>query len=279
MLEIGLSSAGFHFTEENFKELNKANIKYIEISRGWREYDDLDYDQIKEFCEKYNVTPWSYHLPFAGPNELDIASLDSQIRENTVACWFKNIDRGAKLGVKIFVAHPSSEPKSEDPETRQKQIEASRQSLKELAEYAAKYNAVIAVEDLPRTCLGRNSNEMAELVSADKRLKVCLDTNHMLIDSNLNLIEKLGDKIITLHVSDYDFTDEKHWLPGEGKVDWQAVYKAILNTGYKGIWLYEIGLKTPKTIERPRNLRFSDFIDNANQIFNNKPFELKADNA
>lgn len=276
MLEIGLSTCGFTFTEENFESLAKAGIKHIEISRGWTEYDSLDYAKIKQLCEKYDINPWSFHLPFAGPNELDIASLDEKIRQNTVECWQKNIIRGAKLGTKIFVAHPSSEPKSEDPETRQKEIEAAKKSLKELAEFAQKYDAVIAVEDLPRTCLGRNSDEMAELVSAHPELKVCLDTNHMLIDTNLNLINKLGEKIVTLHVSDYDFTNEKHWLPGEGKVDWQSLYNAILRTGYKGPWLYEILLKTPNTIERNRDLIFQDFTDNADQIFQNKALELKA---
>ncbi|MBE6787009.1 MAG: sugar phosphate isomerase/epimerase [Ruminococcaceae bacterium] len=275
MLEVGLSTCGFLFTEENFQNLEKSGIKFIEISRGWTEYPNFDYQEIKRLCEKYSIVPWSFHLPFAGPKELDIASLNEEIRKQTVAWWSENIKNGSSLGVKIFVAHPSSEPISEEPETRKKQLDASKKSLKELAEFASKYDAVIAVEDLPRTCLGRNSEEMADLVSADDRLKVCLDTNHMLIDNNLNLIEKLGDKIVTLHVSDYDFTDEKHWLPGEGKVEWQEVYQALLKSGYNGPWLYEILLKTPRTIARKRDLVFKDFIDNANQIFQNKPFVLK----
>lgn len=274
MLEIGLSTCGFQFTDENFKALKEAGIKHIEISRGWLEYPDMDYDDIKRLADKYGINLWSLHLPFAGTCELDISSLDEKLRQKTVSWWCENIEKGAKIGVKLFVVHPSSEPVSEEPEIRAKNIEAAKKSLKELVNFAAKFDAVIAVEDLPRTCLGRNADEIAELISADDRLKVCLDTNHMLIDTNLNLIEKLGQKIATLHVSDYDFINERHWLPGEGKVEWQTVYNAIINSGYKGAWLYELYLKTPDNLNRGRDLSFKDFVDNANQIFANRPFEL-----
>lgn len=31
-----------------------------------------------------------------------------------------------------------------------------------------------------------------------------------------------------LHVSDYDIVDEKHWLPGEGEVDWEMVCNSLI---------------------------------------------------
>ena len=275
MLDIGISSCGFEPIEDYFKALKEAGIKNIELSRAWTEYDSLDYDEIKHLSQKYGVNIWSFHLPFADPQHVDIASLDEEIRQKSVEWWCRLIKTGAEMGVKIFVAHPSSEPISEDPEIRSKNIAAAKKSLKELAEFAAEYDAVIAVEDLPRTCLGRNSDEIAELLSADSRLRVCFDTNHLLIEDNLKFIEKLGNKIVTLHVSDYDFTDEKHWLPGEGKIDWQALYTALIAKGYNGVWMYELYLKTPQTIERPRDLEFNDFIENATQIFENKPLQIK----
>lgn len=273
MLDVGLSTCGFLFTDDNFKALSEAGIKSIEVSRAWTEYKDLNFGEIKRLADKYGITLWSFHLPFADPENLDISSLNEKIRQSTVNWWCENIKKGAEIGIKIFVAHPSSEPISEAAEIRPKNIAAAKKSLKELAEFAAQYDAVIAVEDLPRSCLGRNAEEIAELVSAHPRLKVCLDTNHMLTDTNLNLIKTVGDKIVTLHVSDYDFIDERHWLPGEGKIDWRELYNTILKIGYNGPWLYEINLSAPKNIER-RPLTFKDFTDNANQIFNNKPFVL-----
>ena len=80
----------------------------------------------------------------------------------------------------------------------------------------------------------------------------------------------MGDKIITTHISDYDFVDEKHWLPGEGKINWQELYKALLDIGYKGPWLYELGFKAPNTISRERDLTCEDFANNAKEIFDGK---------
>ena len=72
-----------------------------------------------------------------------------------------------------------------------------------LAEKAASHGAVIAVENLPRTCLGKNSDEINELISANPKLKVCFDTNHLLKENISDFIKKTGKNIVTVHISDY----------------------------------------------------------------------------
>jgi hypothetical protein len=80
-------------------------------------------------------------------------------------------------------------------------------------------------------------------------------------------LRELADKIVTVHVSDYDFINERHWLPGEGKVDWQEVIAILTEIGYDGPWLYEMGLVCPKTILRDRDLRYTDLMRNARELF------------
>ena len=110
-------------------------------------------------------------------------------------------------------------------------MECAKRTLAALADFAAQFNAVIAVENLPRTCLGRDSKDILELLSAHDALRVCYDTNHLLGEDAVRFIEAVGDKIITTHVSDYDFLNERHWLPGEGKVNWQEILPAAENGG------------------------------------------------
>ena len=55
MLDVGISSCGFLFTEENFKSLKESGIKHIEISRGWLEYPDMDFAEIKRLADKYDI--------------------------------------------------------------------------------------------------------------------------------------------------------------------------------------------------------------------------------
>ena len=265
-MKIGMSSCAFALDETAFSALAEAGIDCIEISLHYLKHPALDFAQTARLAKKYGVSLWSYHLPFAPPDVLDIASTDETVRRHTVEYWSELIKKGADIGVRTFVVHPSSEPKSEG-EARAREMDAAMASLASLAECASREGGVIAVEDLPRSCLGRSAREISQLISADNRLRVCFDTNHLLIDDNLNFVERLGDKIVTLHVSDYDFLDEKHWLPGEGKADFPVLYAALLRVGYTGPWMYEVNLTTPKTIARPRPLTFADFKANAETIF------------
>ena len=99
---------------------------------------------------------------------------------------------------------------------------------------------------------------------------ICFDTNHLFGEDTAEFVRKVGDKLITLHVSDYDFVNERHWLPGEGKIDWQSLLKALNEVGYQGPWLYEIGAKCPNSILRDRDLTCEDFVRNANELFQGK---------
>ena len=268
MYKIGLSSCGFLLTEENFRALRENNIDVIEISMRSDMYGDIDYKALKRLSERYAVGLWSYHLPFSPFSEIDISSPDKTVRENTVHYSTELISRASHIGIDKFIVHPSGEP-IEDA-SREEHLKYSMQSLNMLAEFAHKCGAVIAVEDLPRTCIGNTSDEIGELIGANDKLRVCFDTNHLLSEDHISFMKKLADKIITVHISDYDFVDERHWLPGEGKLDWNTIFEAFKEIGYNGVWLYEMGLKCPGTLVRDRDLTFDDFYHNAMSIFSGK---------
>jgi sugar phosphate isomerase/epimerase len=73
--------------------------------------------------------------------------------------------------------------------------------------------------------------------------------------------------MITSHVSDYDFVDERHLLPGEGKVDFEKLLSDLFENGYVGGWLYEVGFGASPRIERERDLTPADFKRNALELF------------
>jgi sugar phosphate isomerase/epimerase len=149
-------------------------------------------------------------------------------------------------------------------------MECAKKSLVLIAEHLKSKNAVLAVEDLPRTCLGRNSSDILELCSAHPDLRACFDTNHLLGEDITEFIRKTGHLYVTTHVSDYDFINERHWLCGEGKIDWLSLKKELENVGYDGPWLYEISLNgSEPTIDRDRRLTYSDFAENYRQIMSN----------
>ena len=267
-MKIGVSSFDFELTEKNFRKMVENKIEAVEVSMHPDKYKDINYKELSELSRAYNVMLWSYHLPFSPASEVDPSALDADIRKNTKEYFSELIKKGSNIGIKRFVIHPSSEPI--DVGVRDEKRKYSMQSLEFFAELADKEGAVICVEDLPRTCLGNTADDILRLISANDKLKVCFDTNHLTEDDNFNFIEKVGKKFATLHVSDYDRINERHWLPGEGVTDWNELYGALLKSGYDGVWMYEITLKRPKTIIRDRDLTFADFYKNANEIFSGK---------
>ena len=268
-MKIGMSRASM--TKEVFNELKNANIKYIEISLSKENAEKMDFQEVKALADESGVKIWSYHLPFMPFKEVDISN--PEIAQKTVEYLKYFIENGAKIGIDKFVIHASGEPIKE--EDRRVRMDTAKKSLKELAEYADSFGAIIVVENLPRTCLGRDSKDILELLSADSRLKSCFDTNHLLKEDSSEYIKAVGEKIVTTHVSDYDFKDERHWLPGEGKIDWQRLYSDLKSVGFDGMWLYELNLSSTKTIDREKNLTAFDVYENANLIFEGKALTPK----
>lgn len=267
---VGLSSCSKLLDEALFADFRAAGIDAIEISCGRDECARLDYAELARLSEKYGVELWSFHLPFAPLSEIEMSC--EATADATVAYYAGLIRMGSEIGIKRFVVHPSGEPIAECD--RAARMARSRKSLARLAEVAEKYGATVAVEDLPRTCLGRSSDEVMELISAHPALRVCFDTNHLLAEDPVKFIRALGDKIVTLHVSDYDFIDERHWLPGEGDTDWQALMDALDEVGYSGVWMYEITYGASRTISRERDLCPADFAKNAAELFAGEPLTV-----
>lgn len=270
MYQVGLSTNGKTVNEDLFIKYEKAGIRAMEIALPEDEYADFDYGTLKIWADSHNVKLWSLHLPFRPEEKVNIASLEDLERKSAVEYYTDIIKKAARIGIKIFVVHPNSNEPIEEGEIREKRIRYVKECLNELAENAAKEGVVIAVENLPRSCIARNSDELLCLLSANDKLRVCYDTNHLMGQEASEFIKAVGDKIITLHISDYDFMNERHWLPGEGKNDWQKILKALKDVGYNGVWMYEVRFACPNTILRDRDLNCEDFVQNAKEVFEDK---------
>jgi len=265
-----MSSAGKKINEQLFADYAKNGIGAIEISPGWPDYKNLDYKALEDYSRKYGVELWSYHIPF---QTTDIASADRAWRLCSLEYICELIKQASNAGIHKFVTHASTELPN-DPVRSADTLAIAKESLSQLADFAANYDSVICVEDLPRFCLGNCSDELLDILSVNDKLRICFDTNHLLGEDILSFVKRVGDKIITVHISDYDYIDERHWLPGEGDIPWYDLYSALLDVGYKGAWMYEISPKCPKTILRDRDLTCGDFARNAKEIFEGRPLTV-----
>lgn len=270
MFKIGLSTTSKTIEPSLFESYAKAGIDFMEISVGSEEYDILDYKGIRKMADDSGVTLWTFHLPFKPFNELDISASDSDFRKRSVNYTAELIKKAADIGIDKYVVHSGGITKRLTREEVDDRIKYAMESYAFLAESAASAGGTVLVENLPPVCVGTNIDEIEQLISADSRLRVCFDTNHLLPGDPAEFIRHFGKKILSIHVSDYDLINERHWLPGEGCVKWQEVYSALCDIGYNGPWLYEIAFKSLPTLTRERNLTCEDFVRNAHEIFENK---------
>ena len=265
MREIGFSTCGGKdLSDEALAAYAAAGIQCLEFSFATDRYATFDFAANAARVRAAGMSVFSVHLPFLPFETNNIASVDPAVSEQTVKDLTALLRRVAEAEVHTVVIHPSGEPN--DPATRRLQMEHAKQALAALAEEAARLDIVVAVEDLPRTCLGNCSDEILELISVDSRLMVCFDTNHLLGEDPIAFIRKVGSRIHTLHLSDYDFVDERHWMPGEGDIAWREIMAALDEVGYAGPMMYELGFKTPASMQRVRELTAADFVDNAETL-------------
>lgn len=266
-------------SDEMFSDLKNNNIDYVEIAFGQYENTmDINFKEYKRLADKYGITLWSYHLPFAPFTTLDPAHFDETVRKFTIG-YFKELMKEAKrdAGINLFVIHPSGEPIADGD--RKKAMAKAKKTLAELCDFADQNGMVLAVEDLPRSCLGQSSRDMLEILSCHKSLKMCFDTNHISGEDAAAVIRRFKDKIVTLHVSDFLGKDECHLLPGEGNVDWDSVINELNSAGYDGPFLYEISpghsedgeiwakeAWHTKLFTRPRFLNLSDIKENFEKL-------------
>jgi sugar phosphate isomerase/epimerase len=253
-------SLGVLPTEEIFFSLAAAGISCVEISVLGEGRERLlpESENIRAMARRYGICLWSMHLPF-GREEMNFCAPDAEERERTLALQKENLRVAHALGIERVVVHGGIPlPQTE----RKKYFAIAKKNIALLQTEASRLGITVCVETLMPSCIGRNSREILEILDAHPDLRVCLDPNHLLGESHEELIRRIGNRIVTTHISDYDFLNERHWMPGEGKIDWPRLIAALRTVGCEGPLLYEVSpFKTPQSIDR-RALSFADYKEN-----------------
>lgn len=225
-----------------FDECKDNTFKYIEVQPEG--YGSGDYQQIiagcsntKKWIDKAGLKVWSIHLPYG--NSYDVSTTDEEKRQRIVDELTVYIRALAEVYKPYaMVLHPSGEPITTGKD-RSEHITQSAKSVSELAQVADEVGVVLCVENLPRTCLGSTPDEMLQIVSPTKNARICFDTNHYLKGTHYEFLRKVGHLVATVHISDYDYNDEKHVLPGLGKLPWGDLLFTLEEFGYNGVLMSE----------------------------------------
>ncbi len=231
----------FKLTEEKVRELSEAGFTDVEIGFGRiKSREDLKelnakVKVVEKWLDAQGINIWSIHIPYG--KSIDISLIDETERAMAIQEVSTLIKAAKPLKPEKLVIHPSFEPIP--VEEREDRLNACIASLPLIMKIASKYEMHLCIEDLPRTCLGNTSTEINTLLSETPGLGVCCDVNHLLQETTEEFIDAVGSPIVTLHISDYDGLDEKHWLPGKGIINWNNVLHSLELSGYNGPFMFE----------------------------------------
>ncbi|MDL2233827.1 sugar phosphate isomerase/epimerase, partial [Ruminococcaceae bacterium OttesenSCG-928-L11] len=237
-------------TAANWARAREAGLTDTELclSREWPIANILDQaNAMFAMFQEAGIRVSSTHLPF--DDSWDISAVDEPRCANALAGLKQLVDWASEKGIGIAVLHPSYEPITDDE--RPARLAKAAASIKDLAAYAREKNVRIAVENLPRTCLGNCSADMLALTNHGKDADMCFDCNHLLMESHRDFLGAILPYVITTHFSDYDRVDERHWLVGDGCIDWPELLSLFEGAGYKGRYLFELNEGASPSLGRP----------------------------
>lgn len=217
--ELGFDSVDFDiagFSDDRAKEIE--NHKHLEEGLSAVRESGL-------FLNGVHIS-FSPYWNFAAPDEADRRASVGRTKE-----IFGRIDSFKPF---CYIVHGSLEP---IPERRRPDFIVSLE--RSLAELAVSTPRKVCVENLPRTCLLNTAEEACSITDKFPNIGICADLNHFLQETTESALLKLGRRVQTLHVSDCDYVNERHWLPGRGKIEWHKVLAALESFGYDGVFNYE----------------------------------------
>ena len=169
-------------------------------------------------------------------DKTDITSSDKSVSTAGINFLKEAVEDTAEMGGRILtgVIYAAFGKKPERPATED-EWKHSAESLAEVADSAVRHNITLAIEPLNRYEMNLvNTTAQAmklQQMIGKSNIGIHPDTYHMNIEEKdfYSAIKALKGRIVYLHASEND-----RGIPGTGLVDWDSVFKALAEIGYKG---------------------------------------------
>ncbi|RDW22166.1 hypothetical protein CWR48_00195 [Oceanobacillus arenosus] len=195
-----------NFTADLLESIVEANFyKSVELGDG---FDKQERKRILAVTEKnrIDVTQWLTFL--IEENKLDVSSLDTALRKETVRTVKESLPLAAEIGAKNIAIVTGDDP---GPERWAEGIEGLYESLCEIAEAAKEYKMNLLIEPLDRFAHKKRiigtTDETVELLARVQEtygnVGIAFDTAHAALNGEdiFEALEKGGDLIHQIHFS------------------------------------------------------------------------------
>jgi sugar phosphate isomerase/epimerase len=191
------------------------------------------------------LTPASLHIPTVA---WDVANPDAAARRVALDAARATFDLAAEVGAEAVICHPNASTHPYSEETFDAETARSRESVVEMAGYAAEAGVRMALENLPARHTPRPGTTIGEVLAMiddlGDHVGVCLDAGHSNANgySAADEVREAGARLLALHIQDNDGQgDDQHILPGRGTTDWEAFLDALDDIDFAGLRTFEVG--------------------------------------
>ena len=232
--------------EEAVDLLANAGFQCVEVSGaddGFVPAWEKDPVGVTGRLRKAGVEPLSVHGPIAG-RRLDAP--DSTVRNAAVAANIAYLKMMRLCGIPEIVIHPTGAADMSTPAARAAAEEHARESLKALADPAGREGIRMAVENIGRPPVpGSSISRLLDMIDGlGRHVGLCFDVGHA-EQAGLDLLRELrtalaGGRLFSLHLHDVAPNGVDHFIPGEGRIDWNALIAALDADGFSGVCTLEL---------------------------------------
>ena len=202
-------------------------------------------EDVKRASEETGIKFEICHLPFSTTickNPDEIPPFNKKM--------YKAIDAAALLGVDYAVLHPNTTTIYAEEFDRKLQFKSVTEHLAPFAEYAAKLNVKLAIENMRlvhnhvpvhRYC--QEPDELCE-VADFLGIGICWDFGHANICGlkQSEALKYIGNRLKVLHVNDNNGVGDDHVAPFFGTVDWKDAMQGLSDIGFNGLFNFEVAI-------------------------------------
>ena len=228
-------SIGQKGSADDFARIKDAGFTGVEI---WAE--QIKAGEYLDFAKETGLKV-SVHLPF---HDINLATPDRAVKERALAVLSEWIERISDYGGYHATIHGGYAWSSEE---REETLARVKDRLVFLGEKASLSGVELSLENLIPDRLNychyiaSNVDEWVNLIK-ETNVKVCLDTGHLAVMGNelSGTVERLGDSLAAIHLSDNDRHSDLHLLPGEGDNIANGLIGILEKRNFKGPIVYEI---------------------------------------
>lgn len=181
------------------------------------------------------------HVPYERCN--DLWSPDPGVRKTIIGQHLNWLEDCARFEIPILVMHLTKGDITGPPN------DFGLKAMERILRRAQELGVLVAVENTRKP-------EYFDRVLAEfdsPYLGVCYDSSHdwLYQSEQTEILYKWSKRLFTVHLSDNDGQEDRHWLPGEGIIEWDRVKTALQSNIRSGCLTLEVFPKSGTEGEAP----------------------------